>query len=466
MPAEYEALVDKLKNKRGVDNPYALAHYIQNKRGKSATLTTAKIESLITQYNTESVEMKIASMKIASMKTAFDEFKHPRASGGEHGGEFVCKHCGTSGPKSKETEHAENHENNISTLKRLLDKETRPGEIKVLQQLIQKEGGDEPKRTTKQGRYGKEYHLSLLSAKLEVAKLRTAILQEQPDPSLVEGLKKTKDKQQSSSISGDVLEGKMVTGSMIDDYTNDSGRYVSYFLLRGDHKNLKEWGVTEQSIPHRIGSARGMPFVVTSNKFFPTSPYGPTTDHPSTEHFPKLGIAKAGSYNPNDMMLQAEFQEHFRVGSIVEVAKKGEDWIQVIKVDPKFKNHQMPPMISPAIFKLNPAEPDDKISTWTYMHSAGLDEKPAYGNMAIYRGSCDGPGSQCIKQLTAKMAGHKMVLPMCQKTQMIEMMELKIATMRVGLLTATMQSSDHENIKKLNVHKKMNFEEMKSLEEA
>ncbi|MCH8022759.1 MAG: glutamate--tRNA ligase, partial [Thaumarchaeota archaeon] len=159
---------------------------------------------------------------------------------------------------------------------------------------------------------------------------------------------------------------KLQTGSLVDEYHTASGdRYVTYFLLN-DQTNLKGWGVTAKSIPQNIGTFKNMPFVITKTKFFPRSAYGEITDHPSTEHFKKLGI-KVGRDRPrqkNDMMQQASFQEEFRVGNIDEIVRSTNgDWMAFIKIKQQFADYEMPPLVSPAIFQLNPMEPMDNIST-------------------------------------------------------------------------------------------------------
>lgn len=190
------------------------------------------------------------------------------------------------------------------------------------------------------------------------------------------------------------------TGSLVDAFNGPAGeKFVTYFLLNAN-ENLKGWGVTPSSIPRHIGSFKDMPFVVTSNKFFAKSPYGEDYDHPDTRHFAKLGITRPRSRN--DMMQQALFQEEFRVGNIDEIFNKGDDWFAFIRILPKFADMEMPPLVSPAIFQLNEAEAENHITQWIGMHLTGLDEKPAYGNDALFKGSCFGDKNTCLKQLTAK----------------------------------------------------------------
>lgn len=242
--------------------------------------------------------------------------------------------------------------------------------------------------------------------------------------------------------------GKLRTGSLVDDFrTANDDRYVSYFLLNAD-VNLKEWGVTALSLPQHIGTFKNMPFVITKTKFFEASAYGEETDHPSTEHFARLGITR--SPEKNDMMQQAAFQEEFRVGNIEEIINtKDGDYLAFIKIKPEFANYEMPPLVSPAIFQLNPMEPPNRITQWVGMHLAGLDEAPAYGNSAVFKGSCNGDKNTCLTQLSAKMPQLNVYLPPCAMKKIFNA-RLKVVMMKI----AAMQSSDHPQIRIQNIHKK------------
>ena len=194
-----------------------------------------------------------------------------------------------------------------------------------------------------------------------------------------------------------------LTASLQSEFTSPTGdKYVSYFLIKGDEVNGMGWGVTEQSIPKHIASFKDRPFTITANRFFPASPYGEQTDHPVTDHFKRLGISRPRAIN--DMIQQSDFQEEFRVGNIEEVFQdKDSNWMAFIKIEPRFASMQMPPMVSPGIFQLDPREPADKITNWVGMHLTGLDESPAYGNIALFKGSCDGTKGACMTQLTASL---------------------------------------------------------------
>lgn len=177
------------------------------------------------------------------------------------------------------------------------------------------------------------------------------------------------------------------------------GQYATYFLLAGDEVNGRGWGVTAESIPKNIGDFKGKPFVVTTSDWIKDSPYGNIWNHPSTEHWPILGIARAGTYDVNDKKLIFKFQDKFRTGVITDVFEKDGTWRAIVKKDPAFKDMPWPPFCSPAIYKENYMELDGSLSEWTALHLAGLDAKPAYGNIAILHGTCNGDGTTCGNHL-------------------------------------------------------------------
>jgi ppGpp synthetase/RelA/SpoT-type nucleotidyltranferase len=180
---------------------------------------------------------------------------------------------------------------------------------------------------------------------------------------------------------------------------SESGQYATYFLLAGDEVNGRGWGVTEESIPKNIRTFKGMPFVITSSEYIEGSPYGKIYDHPSTEHFDVLGIAPLGSFDINNVELIKQFQNFFRIGEIIDVFYKDGVWMCIVKKDTKYLHVPWPPFCSPAIYKLDPHEEDGKITKWFGLHLAGLDQRPAYGKIAILKAVCNGHLGVCGPQL-------------------------------------------------------------------
>lgn len=170
-------------------------------------------------------------------------------------------------------------------------------------------------------------------------------------------------------------------------------KFAKYYLLDSQDTNGNGWGVSETSIDQNIKSFIDMPFVVTAQEWIPDSEYEDQFDHPFIP--------------TNDLRAVFAHQEKFRVGTIEKVAKDDDGkWYAMIKINSKFAQMSLPPFCSPAIYQINPHEPDDNISQWIGLHLAGLMTDPAYGpRVAILRGSCLGDGTSCSHQF--KMAQLK-----------------------------------------------------------
>jgi len=204
----------------------------------------------------------------------------------------------------------------------------------------------------------------------------------------------TKTKSKVASLPG---KHRLLLASL--ESITDDKKYASYFLLTGDMVNGRGWGVTAKSIPGQIKSFKGKPFVITSNEWVEDSPYGEIYDHPSTEHLPMLGLAKAGSFNVDDEDLIHRFQNKFRIGEIIDVFEKDGVWRCIIEIDEKFRTKPLPPFVSPSLMMDDETEHEGNITKWHGLHLAGLNEKPAYGSVAILKGECQGPLGTCSTQL-------------------------------------------------------------------
>lgn len=204
----------------------------------------------------------------------------------------------------------------------------------------------------------------------------------------------TKTKSKIANLPG---KKKLLLASL--ESITDDKKYASYFLLTGDMVNGRGWGVTADSIPSQIQSFKGKPLVVTSNEFIEGSPYGAIYDHPSTEHLSLLGLAKAGSFDVDDENLIHRFQNKFRIGEIIDVFEKNGVWRCIIEIDEAFRSKPLPPFVSPSLMMDDETEQEGKITKWHGLHLAGLDQKPAYGSIALLRGECLGPLGTCSMQL-------------------------------------------------------------------
>jgi len=167
---------------------------------------------------------------------------------------------------------------------------------------------------------------------------------------------------------------------------SDENKYAKYYLLDGLDINGNGWGVTNDSIPKNIETFIGQPFVITARDWIANSPYEDQYDHPFVPS--------------NDLNSIFAHQERFRVGDIVKVAKDDDGrWYAMIKKAKQFENMSFPPFCSPAIYQINPHEPDNGLTEWFGLHLAGLMDEPAYGpRVALLKGSCSGTMGQCSHQ--------------------------------------------------------------------
>jgi len=174
---------------------------------------------------------------------------------------------------------------------------------------------------------------------------------------------------------------------------SDEGKYAKYYLIDGLDVNGNDWGVTNDSIVNNINTFIGQPFVITARDWITNSPYEDQYDHPFVP--------------TNDLNSIFAHQERFRVGEIVKVAQEDDGrWYSMIKKAKQFENMNFPPFCSPAIYQINPHEPDNGITEWFGLHLAGLMDEPAYGpRVALLKGSCSGTMGQCSHQF--KMAKQR-----------------------------------------------------------
>lgn len=192
------------------------------------------------------------------------------------------------------------------------------------------------------------------------------------------------------------------------------GKFAKYYLIDGLDTNGNGWGVTDNSIPKNIESFQGMPFVVTAKEWIPDSEYENQYDHPFIPT------------NRLDMIFA--HQEKFRVGDITKVAKDDDGrWYAMIKINPKYASMSLPPFCSPAIYQMNPHEPEGNISEWIGLHLAGLDRDPAYGpRVAIFKGACVGTSGQCMHQFKmAKYNPQRKALGELEETKIKPIEQLK-----------------------------------------
>jgi len=273
---------------------------------------------------------------------------------------------------------------------------------------------------------GESRNSSLLQAK--ILSLRASLLSAQI------GGAYDKKKKAKSKIS------KMKVGSL----ESFDGRFATFFLLEGDVINGRDWGVTKASVPKNVKTFIDTPYILTGNEYFPSSPYGEILDHPSLEHLVPLGLAEPGTVDLNDENLLKKFQSQFRVGMIREIFHSNIDdtWRAIVEIDEAFKDANLPPFVSPAVWKEDDSEPDQAMSKWHGLHLVGLRERPAYGDKAIKKAECFGTPERCDSQL--KIAS---LPPMCKNKFAQIIRGLATQTARMAVLTSpTVSETQVQNV--------------------
>lgn len=234
------------------------------------------------------------------------------------------------------------------------------------------------------------------------------------------------------------LKQPFLTASLDTDFVPDDpqkqGKFASYFLLKGDEINGREWGVTSESIPANIHTFIGRPLVATGEKFIKDSPYGVQYLHPSITHFMQRAPELVAGLNPMNMNDILQFQDRFRIGTIDDVFFNSEKnlWNASVKLAEGVEASDLPPFCSPALYQLDMTEHEGSITKWTGLHLAALDQRPAYGNIALLNGTCHGTSGQCKTQF----AGNTN--------------ELKSDIMRI----ATQLSTENRNVDKVKIFKR------------
>lgn len=170
-------------------------------------------------------------------------------------------------------------------------------------------------------------------------------------------------------------------------YTRGDRRFAKFFLI-SDQVNLKNWHVTPESIPKRLQTFIGRPFI----------------SEPGLAHFGTDDL-------PIDQVLKK--QEDYRAGDIVDVQYNESAGVATAIVeflDTKLSNQVWKELkqgkaiyVSPAVAGISGMTPQNTrlFIDWFGLHLARVDQ-PAYGVLhASIKQTCEGPEKDCIKQLVA-----------------------------------------------------------------
>ncbi len=203
------------------------------------------------------------------------------------------------------------------------------------------------------------------------------------------------------------LKPKYLTASLDTSFVPDAekvGNFASYFLLKGDEINGREWGVTSESIPANISTFIGRPLVATGDKFIQDSPYGQQFLHPSISHFAQAAPGIVKGLNAQNITDILRFQDRFRIGTIDDVFFNNNKglWNASVRLADGVEASDLPPFVSPALYQLDMTEHEGSLTKWTGLHLAALDQRPAYGNIALLNATCNGTSESCKMDFAAQ----------------------------------------------------------------
>jgi len=222
------------------------------------------------------------------------------------------------------------------------------------------------------------------------------------------------------------------------------GKHICYFLVKPDTLNGMQWNIPEEG-EKNIYTFKGKPFVITSTKFIKDSPYGERMRHPNMGDFKDVKTEWIDGLDAEDLDDMLKWQQHWRVGDIVELIYDSEKeiWKAVIKVLPEFEDKQFPPYCSPTIFMNDSTEDDDHITDFTGVNLTGLEDRPAYGEEAIQEGTCNGTTSEC----KTRFASSKSIFET----------SLKEAKLKIAAILST----DNPDVDAVKVHGKKKINNLK-----
>jgi len=180
---------------------------------------------------------------------------------------------------------------------------------------------------------------------------------------------------------------KIETASAVETFENNGRRFAKFFLI-SDLENLKKWQVTSESIPRRISTFIGMPFV----------------SEPKLAHF-------GADDMPLDQILTT--QEKYRAGTIIDVqfnASNNQAYAIVEFSDNVLGNNTWTELQQGKAVYVSPAVAGSGRRTetgvnlffdWVGIHLARV-ASPAYGVFhASIKSTCEGNERECVRNLLA-----------------------------------------------------------------
>lgn len=213
---------------------------------------------------------------------------------------------------------------------------------------------------------------------------------------------------------------KFLDTRKVTSFKNEKGDLFLKLFLLDDSVNTNDWGVSQHSIPQKIGSAVNKPAVL----------YIDTGNEPDAHihkrkagmaNHPILAISSKGETKEHAYLNQ----EMSRVGNIDRVERDPTNgyWYGIVRITDKGVREAfdadpagLPFFTSSSIWNNNPPMPrvvldasgapvsiekpdETQIDDWEFMHIAFVDE-PAYGaEKTTIRGRCTGDSNTCVMHL-------------------------------------------------------------------
>lgn len=230
--------------------------------------------------------------------------------------------------------------------------------------------------------------------------------------------------QKESSLAGvpetEAETNKFLDTKKVDAYKDEKGDlYIKFFLL-DDSVNVNDWGVSQRSIPQKIGSAVGKPIVLYIDKGDEPDSHIHKRKAGMANH-PVLAISSKGETKEHAYLNQ----ELSAVGRILQAVRNPTNgwWYGIGKITDKGVREAfevdpagLPFFTSSSIWNNSPPlpkvvldaagnpatieKPDEtQIEDWEFMHVALVDE-PAYGTQKTQiAGRCTGDSNKCVMHL-------------------------------------------------------------------
>jgi len=180
---------------------------------------------------------------------------------------------------------------------------------------------------------------------------------------------------------------KVSTASSYQTYSNGTRKFAKFFLI-SDKENLKKWQVTPESIPRRINTFIGMPFVSE-----PELAHFGADDMPLDEILRVQEKWRAGTIV--DVQFNPQTMQAFAIVEFLDNALGQETWKEL--------NEGKAVYVSPAVAGSGKrtATGVNLFLDWIGIHLARV-KSPAYGVFhASIKSSCEGNERECIRNLMA-----------------------------------------------------------------